>query len=638
MPPARISGRLEQEASMSVEAWAGLRVVPYVRGRLPFAALAAQAAAEGAFDCLAVDWPGFVQGLLPVVLPRLPLTTALLIENDRRCALLPFLPADAACAAAWRAQRDGRRVECLDFPAPAGFSEEVSLPAEMPSLPEEPERLADLEEYFHPLWENMEAAWRCAPARTRRSITARAARFAGRIRGLLAVGSRVLAVCEYRLWWCVRRQLEDGEQPPEGQWSPEFRAALIFENPLLLWGAGLFDEFPAVMRAFFDSLKADQPGPFRRRAALAALLGQDAGLLPPDAAARRPGDLLDHLRTRLGVGRALECARRLLEYPAPGLAQAGADLPAYLRLQAGGMLGETERFPLPDALHCVPYYPRALSELDRFCPDEEQQRRLDWVGWTRPYITRQEAKALRERGGSVRFAVKQDYRLHREVCTRLRQLIRSRAPSCPALDEFTPVAFLFSPPNGRQNEGVIHDSNPVQRRIELGLPATFGRGNAPDMVYSLYYVVRAGETVHPGLLEREWLDALVLLYTGEEMGPDRYAAITARPKQQQCRVPPGFDPSLMTFRPGERGLAWAVKYAQQAVIVVHYPDWRPSSGLADFAAERGVSLLTLPLDVLPAPTVERLRRLHYMYPALKKHPENERIVGRFLPPLDEEGG
>jgi len=24
-----------------------------------------------------------------------------------------------------------------------------------------------------------------------------------------------------------------------------------------------------------------------------------------------------------------------------------------------------------------------------------------------------------------------------------------------------------------------------------------------------------------------------------------------------------------------------------------------------------------------------------MYPALKKHPENERIVGRFLPPLDE---
>ncbi len=620
---------------MRSENWPGLRVIPYLRGRLAFAALAAQAAAEDGFDCLAVDMPGFAQALLPVVLPRLPLVTALLIENPGYCTLLPFLPADPACAAAWRAQRAGRRVECLDAPSRAGFPEELSLAEESGWPSGEPACLADLESYFHPLWQEMEASWRCVPERTRRSTAARAARFAGRLRRLLAGGSRVLVVCEYRLWWSVRRQLEQSE-PPEEPSPPEAKASLIFENPRLLWAAGLFDEFPALVCAFFDFLETGRTGLFDRGAALAAVLGETDGLPPLEVSARLPGQWLAQVRSRLGMRRALECARRLLEYPTPGLAQAGADLPAYLRLRADGVLGEGERFPLPDALHCIPYYPRPASELARFCPAEEHQRRLDWAGWARPYITRQEAKALRKRGGSVRFAVKQDYRLHRDVCAELRRLLQAREPSCPALDEFTPVAFLFRPAGHWRREGVIHDSNPAQRRIELGLPGASGRGSDPDMVYSLYYIVRAGEELYPGLIVRESLDALVLLYTGEEMGPDRYAAITARPERQQCRMHPSLDTSLLTFPGGERGVAWAVKYAQQAVIVVHHPEWRPSLGLAGFAAERGVSLLTLPLDVLPAETVDRLQRLHYMYPALKKHPGNERIVGRFVPPLDQE--
>jgi len=617
---------------MSLTVCERLKVVPYVRGRLAFAGLAAQAAAEADFDCVALDWPGFLSPFLPVVLERLPLITALLIPHDSNCALLPFTPAEPACAAAWVARRRSLELACVDDPRFSGCSEGCLFHPDLSPAADDSLQLAALDQYFAPLWRRMEALWPEAPECTRRMATARAAFLANRVKQLLACGRRVLLISEYRLWWSALRQWERKQEPAEQPAEAGRPAALIFEDPVLLWAAGFFDEFPSLLPAFFESLAAGQPDRFDAPARLRALLGELAGAIPAESAACLPGELLDRLQAHAGIHRALECARRLLSYPAPKAADAGDALPSYLTLGSDGVAAEAPPFELPDVLHCAPYYQRSPGERDRWLPFQERERRLDWAGWARPFISRQEAKQLKGPRGMVRFAARQDYRLHRQVCAEIRDLARRRYPSCPPLDEYTPVAFLFGPESESCASGAVHDSNPAQRVIELGGGVNARPDSQPDQVYSLYYTVRAREEVFAPLLEREILNSLVLLYTGEEMGPDRYAMITRRPKQYQCRVQPDWDPALQAFPAVDRGVAWAVRYAPGAVIVVHHEDWKPSLPLAAFALQRRVCLLQIPLTALSDAIVERLRRMHYMATPLKRHPESERIVGRFLPP------
>lgn len=612
-----------------------LEVIPYVRCRLRFASLAAQAAAEGSFDCVAVDWPDFLRPILAAVLDRLPLVTALLLEQDSNCSLLSFTPSEPNCAAAWVARRRAMELACVDDPSFASGPEDCLFQPDVPLPDDDDLNLAALENYFAPLWRRMDAIWSQAPKSSRRALAARGASLAARLKPLLASGRRVLLISEYRLWWWAERQWERGETASEQSPQRQRRAALIFEDPLLLWAAGFFDEFPAVMLAFFESLAAGNLRQFDERDKLRALLGEQAQPIAGAPTTRLPGELLAGLRARMGTQPALEAARRLLSYPAPTARDAGDAVPAYLHLTSDGLREPPRSFELPDALHCAPYYQRATGERLRWFPSEERERRLEWAGWARPFITRQEAKQLSGRRGPVRFAARQDYRLHCKVCAQVRDLVRQRYPDCPPLDEYTPVAFLFRPAAESHGCGVIHDSNPTQRMIEFGNPANSDPDSPPDQVYSLAYTVRGHEEVYPPLLERELLTSLVLLYTGEEMGPDRYAAITRRPRRFQCRVSPEADLLLAPFSEDDREVAWAVQYASRAVIVVHHEGWRPSSRLAAFAFERDVRLLELPLSVLPEAIVERLQLMHYMSTPLKKHPDSERIVGRFLPPVEE---
>jgi len=77
-------------------------------------------------------------------------------------------------------------------------------------------------------------------------------------------------------------------------------------------------------------------------------------------------------------------------------------------------------------------------------------------------------------------------------------------------------------------------------------------------------------------------------------------------------------------------IGWAVKYAEEVVIVVAYPGWRLSRRLLEFVKEKGIEIAAIPFTTLSQSLVERLRHMHFISTPLKKHPENEKIVRRFL--------
>jgi hypothetical protein len=128
----------------------------------------------------------------------------------------------------------------------------------------------------------------------------------------------------------------------------------------------------------------------------------------------------------------------------------------------------------------------------------------------------------------------------------------------------------------------------------------------------------------------EHLTSIAFLYSKHWMGLDRYAAINRRPVQFQCRVGPDWDPELDQFGVAERGLAWAIKYAQRTVLVAAAPGWRPSARIAEFAATRGVQIRVVPLSIFSEAMLDRLRRIHFISTRLKRYRGRDQVVKRFL--------
>jgi len=331
----------------------------------------------------------------------------------------------------------------------------------------------------------------------------------------------------------------------------------------------------------------------------------------------------------LGEPAARAIAKDLLDYPQAKASDADQLLPAYLQVTSDTVVEAHDHFSLADVFHARPYYDATSVERGRFLTAQEQVDRQRWLAALRPFVTRQEAKLLtRGVGGMVRWAVKSDYQLHQRVCALLRGMAQSTG-----LDEFTPVAFVFTSSTEGNHSSCVHDSNITQRGMELG-DATLGGSVRlePDMVYSLFSTVSGRETPFPPHLERDCLTTLALLFTGVSMGLERYASITARPKKLQCRVPPESDSELAGFGLAERGLAWCVKWATDAVIAAVHPGWEPSGKLLEFAQKRRVEILRIGLDALPEATVRRLQQMHYTSTSLKRHPDSETIVQRFTAP------
>jgi hypothetical protein len=519
-----------------------------------------------------------------------------------------------------------------------------------------------------------------------------------RLREALSSGGHILFVCEYRLWWAVRRVLErsvaTNDRPPVASHS-SLGIALVAEDPLALWSAGYLDDYPAVNMAFFRALISGSLTHFDKLGALDRLLTrfflQAKAADSTRASLRRLVTFRQLVRNRvllsgrivpLPVAHLLETAKAcfgrevarrlaatLLQYPSPASTHRSAH-EGFYRLLADGRLISVESFDLPDLEEAVDYFGDVPANDDLSGLDRDLLSRREWASRARQELNRAEARSLGTSSG-VTWAVKADYILHEKVCAQVRDLVSREArqtrtrrsfgslhdgidwkatisarvqgeravyvkKGCRAidlgeLDEYTPVVFLFSKEIEGCDLDVIHDANLAQRNINFGnTDFPFDRHPKPDLVYSVLRAVRQKVYSFGGHIRKEWNAALVLLYTRSAMGIERYEAICKKPARYQCRVTPGSDQELRGLPAGERVVAWAIKYAEQAVIVVAYQGWHLTERLEQFARERRVRIIIVPLSTLPAGLIQRLQVTYLISARLKKHPQRDKILQRAI--------
>ena len=87
----------------------------------------------------------------------------------------------------------------------------------------------------------------------------------------------------------------------------------------------------------------------------------------------------------------------------------------------------------------------------------------------------------------------------------------------------------------------------------------------------------------------------------------------------------------MKFHYPEKLVACGVKYAEDVVLVVCEENWKPSAGLYSFSRRRRIRLHQVGLSHFSPDLIERMKQIHFISTPLKKHPERENIVERYVP-------
>ena len=680
----------------------GLSIVPYVRGRLAFAQLAVAALEAGRFDRLVVDLPRFLgRGeLIELAHSAFPLAFTIIVRKGPGShLLLPFVPNDAGYIATFAARRKRVGYECIDSENLLFHPEGTIFSPDLPLLDDFFVLSNGLDRYFAPLWSRMDMLWEQTPSVTKAFTSARASVVASRLAEALASGGRTLFVCEYRLWWAVRKAIENGlkgDTPLRPAPQEELGLAFLAEDPNQLWTTGFLDDYPCLNLKFFEAVKKGNARSFDKLEALGTtlldLIEKDDPRVANGRSITRFLAFLRYLRARMitsgrvvplpsahlldaaescfGKEFAWELARALLEYPVPDN-QRGKGGTGFYSLTPDGTLVGGAAFELPDALESDDFLETDYWGGGVGMPAVEDSGRDLWADIARRSLTRAEEKSLNGPRTGVTWAVKEDYILHQGACALVRENLardarravvkrswggmgdgirwkattRARAMEEKALyvgkrrsdlrslsiDAHTPHVFLFSERIDDCAFSVIHDANLSQRNINLGNDSfPFERHPPPDLVYSLFKAVGRIESSLNGHIRREWNEALAFLYTHSHMGVERYEAITKKPVRHQCRQTPFADPELTDFSHAEKFVAWPIKYADRAVVVVAHGGWSLSEKLARYAREKNIKVIIVPFGTLSPSLVRRLRTTHFISTALKKHPGRERLLRRFV--------
>ena len=696
--PRQMAGNVEP---ISVPGWERVAVIPYVRRRLVFAQAVAAAIERGAYDHVVVDLPRFLndEHVLERAHALFPRAVSLMVMRTPEDGFtLPLVLNDAGYLATVVAGQRGIPYRCIDD---ENLLFHPNTAAWTPDLPRRDDYVAlwhGVEAYFGPHWSQMDHLWETISPFQRAYIQGRAAIVAGRLRDALSSAGRILFVCEYRLWWAVRRALErPAATDDRAAAAPrsDLGIALVAEDPLALWSAGYLDDYPAVNMAFFRALISGGLAVFDKLGVLDRLLTRFFLQANPADSTRASlrrlvtfrqlvrnrvvlsgrivplpvAHLLETAKACFGTGVARQLAATLLKYPSFADDQQ-LEHHGFYRLSTDGHLIPGDPFDLPDCEEAGDYFGDAPATDDLSGLDRDLLSRSEWASQIHRELSQAEGRSLGMSSG-VTWAVKADYILHEKVCAQVRDLVsrearrtrtrrswgnvdegidwkatigaraqgeravyvkkRCRAVDLGDLDEYTPVVFLFSKEIEGCDLDVIHDGNLARRNINFGHTRfPFDRHPKPDLVYSVLRVVRQKVYSFGGHIRKEWNAALALLYTRSAMGVERYEAICRKPERYQCRLTPESDQELRGLPAGERVVAWAIKYAEHAVIVVAYQGWRLSERLERFARERRVRIIIVSLSTLPAGLIRRLQVTHLISTRLKKHPQHDKILRRAI--------
>ncbi|KYK22058.1 hypothetical protein AYK24_02715 [Thermoplasmatales archaeon SG8-52-4] len=471
-------------------------------------------------------------------------------------------------------------------------------------------------------------------------------------------------------------------------------AAYVIGNPGFIWAQGLLDDFPILTHDLFCKVLQDKVGSFDKIDILNNILmdtvchknNLDNGngsigeliifkryLKNLMTTYRRitplpVKHLIKSLEACFGKELTKKLVKRLLSYPLPRL-ETKLPNPIFLSISSKTISGGGKPFDIPDISRSIPYHNKASCSSNS--NEINKINRLYWLDKVQNYLTREEIKKMPAARVTKSWAVREDYEFHEQLCAFVRSIARdnltkirvckswgnledridwkstlnaySRGEDCfyvkkirrnrmgrLTLNEFTPMVFIFFPCDNN-NIRAVHDSNITQRIIDLG-EITFPIRNChpPDLVFSPAYIISKSKIFLNGHFRKDKVSAIAFLHTKSVMGVDRYDAITKRPEKFQCREEPKGDPELSSFYGVEKLIGWAVKYSEGDVIVIHYEGYRLPNNLKVFSNENNVKILMFPLSIISPELIKRIQKLHFMSAALKKHVDQEKIIGRVL--------
>lgn len=253
--------------------WGNISVVPYVKGRLVFADIVAKLLSRGTYDRVLIDFPASMdedREWLSIPLLMLPTPQVLMItRNDGSYRAIPFVPNDAACAAARVCLDRSIPFECIDDPDLVNYPKEGFL--SQGEGPKNDYRVwrDGLEALFHSLQSGFEEEWGSIGPEARFFSKYRAHLMAGKIRDALQKDRLILLVCEYRLFWTILQvfdqHMHDIRYLFKGKKAP---AILRFLDPCTAWAERLLDDYPSVTLDFWNALKNGEIESFRKQASL----------------------------------------------------------------------------------------------------------------------------------------------------------------------------------------------------------------------------------------------------------------------------------------------------------------------------------------------------------------------------------
>lgn len=371
-----------------------------------------------------------------------------------------------------------------------------------------------------------------------------------------------------------------------------------------------------------------------------------------------------------------ELAKKFLEYPET-LSRSQINL----ILQQGGIIVGGGGLDLPDYEHLPSFFTgMPFSSWGAWegwdLEAEEREARGRTLEVCQPRLTPAEERELEDEpeGTYIRWEVSEDFQVQAQACRQIRYLVAQAQQQCVpkkswgslaegvhwkatlagwargepglyvkcrsrsqkqgfSLDVHTPVAFLLAPEEEIDHSSgmCIFDQNEAQRSLDLGTrrPRQF-QDQDPDQVFSVFLTSRRKLYLWDEHVQQEDLTSLTTLYSKAAMGLDRYYAITRLPARYQCRRHPNADLELLEFPLSQRGIAWALKYALEVVIVAARAGWQPSRELKEFARQHGKRLVTVDLARFRPDFLGRLSRIFLLSTKLKRHPRHAEIARRFI--------
>jgi hypothetical protein len=591
-----------------------IEVFPVLRYRLSFAhQIARYILVAPALTVVAVELPHFLDRheWLSVVLDNLPKTSNILVEQPNGILACPAVPNDAVWLALWAARKMGFTFHCVDD----------CIPARLPDIPirlrddTRPDKIASLQNLVE-----------MPSVPIVREASARAARVFARLKKL-GEGGPVIFVCDWRL---AAALIQSDSHSLETLAEPHVttNAAIVPEDPLLLWQRGDLDDIPAVTASAFELLgnktlsKLDRLRSYVRKVSRRLSASIETTLCPAS-------NLLDPSIGTNPPPATTKLAKALLSYPEWKCEDlANGSIPRFAGLQGGRLVGQYEPFFLPDVLETTPMYPRSDSELALFTPREELSVRRYWGPDPEPPITRSES--LVHPTEDERWTVPASFFAMGEGARYMREAARLLAPEVEC-DLFTPVCWWFRGDCDGDFRSVADATNPAYRIDQISefpqVSATIKDDGAPP---DAFHTVAATRALHARLTLGIFQDiacSISTIYTGpEKIGTERYKAVA---QKCQPRTDPSTDPNLAGFNLDERPLAYAIVNAPSGVVLLaHSGEYAPSDQIQNLALQKAVRIVRMPLSVIPPAVGQSVQRRIFISKNMRWSRYGERIGDR----------